>query len=103
MSGIEGGGALDFADAHAGHWSHGGVERSSPGSVAAGPSTFDARALQQLAVAQSSASPAPAVSLTAATAERANAIAWQQQLSGIQIASAAARRRCGAVRRTESL
>jgi hypothetical protein len=54
-------------------------------------------------VAQSSASPAPAVSLTAATAVRASAIAWQQQLSGIQIASAAARRRCGAVRRTGPL
>jgi hypothetical protein len=103
MSGIEGGGALDFADAHAGHWSHGSVERSSPGSVAAGSSTVDSRALQQLAVAQSSASPAPAVSLTAATAVRASAIAWQQQLSGIQIASAAARRRCGAVRRTGPL
>ena len=103
MSGVVGGGALDFADAHAGHSSQGGGARSRPGSSDVRCSAADSRALQQRAAEQSSAAPASAVAPTAATAVRASAIAWQQQLSGIQIARAAARMRCRAVSRTESL
>ena len=96
MLGDVGGGAFPFAAAHAGHWSQGGGVRSR--SAFASAAVAASGSLQHRALAVQGA--ASSGDVTASTAVRASAIAWQQQLSGIQIARIAASRRWAAVTRT---